>query len=312
MSDPTSGNWGSSGDNPLGSSGAGPRRRATGPGFYSYLQDHLNRSGGLQPRKGTTSAFKGGELDGLNQAQAEAHIADKYQNAPDEEVAPFQPEAPAATSPVATAPDNGAVTQTQPAAIPAYAGPSPATNPYGSNSDSDLARLRAAGKVGPNQTISDPDQFKAAVADLDAKSNSYAAPSPTPATPAAPIAPIASTPTPAPVVMPVMGDPNDTARYGPRLSGGGDKPVASTVNMPAIALGAVDGIDGPKPGPVTTQPAEYNRSNGVLSSPPVPVIGSGASDSSGTADKYAGPTPAPPGNDIDPATGKKKTILPMS
>lgn len=164
MADPTDGNWGSSSDNSAVSARlSSGKRRATGPGFYSYLQDQLNRSGGLQPRKGTTAAFKGGDLDGMNQAQAESHLADKYSNLGDDEAQHYEP------ATMTVSPSQPASPAT--AAVPTYAGPSP--SPYGSNPNADLARLRSAGVVGANQTISDPDAFKSAVSKLDSHVAAY-------------------------------------------------------------------------------------------------------------------------------------------
>ncbi len=73
-----------------------------------------------------------------------------------------------------------------------------------------------------------------------------------------------------------MGDPNDTARFGPVHTS--DVTVAQNT-----------------PGAVFNPSPEHA----------VPVIGTGSMDASGAAAKYAGPGVV--SDDVDPATGKKRT-----
>lgn len=256
MSDPTSGNWGSSGDNPMGASTVStPKRRASGPGFNSYFQDLVNRAGGLQPRIGRTMGFKGGELDDMDYGQAEAHASDKYSNLPDDEAQKWEPTSNSQSSaPVAQLPHEAA----QAAQAPQIASNIPApVNPYGANADSDLARLRAAGKVGANQTISDPDQFKAAVADLNAKSNSYAAPAPTPA------------PAASPAQGPAAGASSVAATSSPT------QPATSTPVPATTTTGRIGSItfDGPAPSPSIPPASTAPVPVAASTNPPPPVVG---------------------------------------
>lgn len=331
MGDPTDGNWGSSGDNPLGGTSSSRRKRPLGSGFDAYLQDQLNRSGGLQPRLGKTTAFKGGELDGMNQAQAEAHLADKYGNMSDDEASQYEP------TPAALPHEAGPGSSSS---SPAYAGPSVSDDPqaglfspgpkshqsdatpagqqyqnagslaslppvaqapdaargdYGATPDADLARLRTAGVVGQNETISDPNAFKAAVAQLSPPTPAYAGPTPPATVPPSPTSPttaiIASTP-PAP----------------PVASTDATKPSLFPPSQPQPTFQTGDQLQAQGYNPIAAKPQ-----TDVASQPPAPVIGSaggtGPSDASGTANKYAGPPTPPlpsPGDDIDPVTGKKR------
>lgn len=344
MASITDGGWGSSGDNPLGSSSGLTRKRSSygtdggySPAFLRYQAHHLAQAGDLQPRRGRTSAYAKGELAGMGPSEAQAHLQDSYENASDEDVQPFQ-------SPVATLPHEAAQAQAasptptiapnSPAAVNPHA-PDASQGDYGANPDADLARLRTAGVIGANQTISDPTAFKAAVAKLDDKnSKAYAAagsPSAVPppsltapapgrigavtgdmTTPISPTSAPAIVPAPQVSTMPPVATPV-TPPVAPATTGATTGAIAgATAPLPPYAPASVGTINGQPGNQVVAALKTQNDASDVEAgrAAPVPVIGSGATDSSATANKYVGSDAPPPipgaSDDIDPITGKKK------
>jgi hypothetical protein len=186
MNDPTQGNWGSSGDSPLGgsSNGAAP---SYGPGFQSYLQDRLNRLGKPRHVHGRGAVYSNGRDSG----QEEAAAMDDYSNLSDEdrkrwEGGTSQPSAPAATTAPAAKPATAAAST--PTASPAPVTPAPTSQPatyqgpdtdFGADADQGLSRLRAAGLVGANETVTDPARFKSMLASLDSQRAAFDKANPT-------------------------------------------------------------------------------------------------------------------------------------
>lgn len=286
----------------------------------------------LMGRKGLGAAYDSGEFKGQTPGQTQEALRAEYDGMPDAQRANWENNAqgndvrsarelgtadqPGQQAPLAPAPPytaSGANPIT-----PQLSGP-PTTEPsaggWGKSGDNPLG---APAPAATPSTQPDPIPAQAAPAQPVAPAPTPAASQPPPAPPpstgrigavdgsdtaplATPAAQTAPGPAPAmaftgptgqPPAPPVMGDPNDTARYGPKLSGGGDNPVASATVSPTGSI-------------AMTQPAQYNKPSGVAA--PMPSSGGGTAPSDPS--NFAGPVgkPSAPGaDDIDPATGKKR------
>lgn len=246
----TDGNWGSSGDYPLrddrpmGTEPNNPGRHDNQPstrgyagpsvqpkfGFEAYMNHRMNASGGqLIGHKNAGLSYDKGDFRGQTPGQAQEAIRAEYEALPDAQRANWESNARG---------DDVRSSREMP----------PQNSPQGAPNQAPSAAPQppyTASGANPTAPPAPVDQSPRPLAPP--------APQPTPPTPVAapspdgrPIAPPTGTPAPVPpapapalansfpqAVAPappahIGGDADDTARYGPKLSGGGANPVIST------------------------------------------------------------------------------------
>ena len=355
ISDAASGGWGSSGDDPLGaqnfgSSSSAPvqKRHLYDPAFNAYLQEQLGQSGDLQSREGTTSAYAKGPFAGLGPSEAQAKAGQMFDALPDAQRAQYAPPSSQQASSQTGAPVSQPTTElphqaaARQAAVADYtqAGHSaPTINPaVQSVASMQPGMARTSANFNPNRAMGDPNDVAkygprmgdgpphlmgpqtfdstAAAQPYAFSSGSIAKPSlPSPpsavpavasASPAAAVPPVGS----APALRPVISDgtaPTETpdqrvARMDQRQPGGEGGAFVRPATTPYV---------NPAPTRAATLMARNSPlyTTGSVASRPVPVPGSGATDSSATASQTPG---GGPGAVVPAAQGGVGAVIPQA